>query len=97
MSGISRARGWAYQLDNEPTVEIIGERQWLLLHAEEGQGFSFDFVPHLGGQFGSVAILANPEGELRWGWRLPKRFGTCTIRGGCETTVLSTLKHHSPR
>jgi hypothetical protein len=84
-SAINRAQGWDNQLDNEPTLEIIGARQWLLLHGEADHGFSFDLVPHLGGQFGNVAILANLGGELRWGWRLPKSFGTYTIRGGCES------------
>jgi hypothetical protein len=86
MSGINRAQGWDNQLRNEPILEIIGERQWLLLHAEEDQEVSFDFIPHLGGQFGNVAIQANLGGELRWGWRLPHRFSTCTIRSGCENT-----------
>lgn len=83
-AGTNRAQGWDYQLNNEPTLELIGERQWLLLRQEAAQGFGFDLIPHFGGQFGSVAILANLGGEMRWGWRLPNRFGVCTIRGGCE-------------
>lgn len=83
-AGIGRARGWEHQLANEPTLELIAERQWLLWHGEAAPGFGFDLVPHLGGQLGTVAIQANLGGELRWGWRLPNRFGVCTIRGGCE-------------
>lgn len=74
MSGIDRAQGWDNQLENEPTLEIIGNRQWLLWHSAENRGFRSDFISHLGGQLGNVAILANLGGELRWGWHLPDRF-----------------------
>lgn len=83
--GLGRAKGWENQLKNEPILEVIGERHWLWLHREVAQGLALDLIPHLGGQFGNAAILVNAGGELRFGWQLPGNFGTCPIRGGCES------------
>lgn len=95
-SAIKPAQGWDQQLHNEPALEVIAERQWLLLRGAEVRGFNFDLVPHLGGQFGNVAILANFGGELCWGWRLPKNFGICTIRGDCESNSGFNVPPPSP-
>ncbi len=84
-TGSDRAEGWDNQLENEPTIEIICETKWRLLHSELGRGFRYDFIPHLGGGMGNVAIYANTGAELRFGWNLPENFGSCPIRPGCET------------
>ncbi len=83
--GNARVNGWDHQLKNEPILQVIGERHWLLLHSEGEQGLSFDLIPHLGGQLGNAFTLVNAGGELRFGWNLPRNLGTCPIRGGCES------------
>jgi lipid A 3-O-deacylase len=82
--GSPRAKGWDNQLKNEPTLEIICETKWRLLHSGLGRGFGYDFIPHLGGRVGNVAIFANTGAEFRFGWHLPANFGSCPIRPGCE-------------
>jgi len=85
LMGNHRAKGWEHQLNNEPILEVICERHWLLLHADDVNGFVFDLIPHLGGQLGNAATLVNAGGELRFGWNIPHNFGVCPIRGGCES------------
>ena len=83
--GSDRANGWDNQIKDELTLEVICESKWRLLHSELGRGFGYDFIPHLGGAVGNVAIYANTGAELRFGWNLPENFGSCPIRPGCET------------
>jgi lipid A 3-O-deacylase len=91
--GIERAKGWDNQIKTEPTLEVICESKWRLLHSELDRGFECDFIPHLGGGVGNVAIYANTGAELRFGWNLPENFGSCPIRPGCETAAaFGTLK-----
>jgi lipid A 3-O-deacylase len=79
------AQGWDHQLRNEAGLDLICERHWLLLHAVGDPGLNFDLIPHLGGRLGNIATSVNLGGELRLGWNLPPTFGTCPIRGGCES------------
>ena len=83
--GSPRAKGWQHQLKDEIGLNVTFESQWRLLHSEIGRGFSWDFIPHLGGSVGNVSIYANTGAEVRFGWNLPRNFGTCPIRSGCET------------
>lgn len=83
--GTDRAEGWDNQIEDEPTLQVICESKWRLLHSELSRGFKYDFIPHLGGGVGNVAIYANTGAELRFGWNLPENFGSCPIRPGCET------------
>jgi len=93
--GSSRAAGWDNQLKNEPALEVICERHWLLAHADDELGLSFDVIPHLGGRLGNVSTYLNLGGELRWGWQLPHNFGTCPIRPGCDSN--SAFNEAAPR
>ena len=83
--GSPRAKGWSHQLKDELGIEMTFETQWRLLHADFGKGFGSDVISHLGGSLGNVSIYANCGAEARFGWHLPKNFGTCPIRTGCET------------
>jgi lipid A 3-O-deacylase len=83
--GNGRAQGWDHQLRNEPGLDLICERHWLLLHSAGDPGLNFDLIPHLGGRFGNINTSVNLGGEVRLGLNLPQTFGTCPIRGGCES------------
>ncbi len=83
--GNGRAQGWDRQLRNEPGLDLICERHWLLLHSAGDPGINFDLIPHLGGRLGNINTSINLGGEVRLGWNLPQTFGTCPIRGGCES------------
>jgi lipid A 3-O-deacylase len=85
----SRAAGWNHQLKNEVTLGVICENHWKLWRATLGDQFGIELIPHLGGELGNVATYANAGAELRFGWSLPKNFGTCPIRPGCDVGNLS--------
>ena len=81
---VRRTNGWDNQLDNEIGLGAICESKWRVWRSPQWHGIGFDFIPHLGGRFGNVAIYANTGAELRFGWYVPKDFGTCPIRPGCD-------------
>jgi lipid A 3-O-deacylase len=80
-----RARGWDNQLKDELLVEAVYETQWRQYQSGSSEGFGFDVIPHLGGRIGNINIYANTGAEARIGWGLPRNYGTCPIRTGCET------------
>ena len=75
-------KGWDNQLRNELGLIISWQRNWRLFSAGMGRGIGFDFIPHIGGVVGNVAIFANIGGEIRIGYNLPFDFGTSFIRSG---------------
>jgi lipid A 3-O-deacylase len=81
---LRRFKGWEHQLKNEIGIEAIYETRWRLWQYGIGHGFGADLVTHLGGSFGNIAIHANGGGEFRLGWFVPRDFGTCPIRAGCD-------------
>jgi hypothetical protein len=80
-----RAEGWDNQLENELAIDLIYESQWRWWSAPIGGGFGVDVIPHVGGRIGTVNVYLNAGAEARFGWNLPRDFGSCPIRGGCET------------
>jgi hypothetical protein len=79
-----RAEGWDNQLGNEIALEAICESKWRLWRTSQWHGIGFDLIPHLGGRLGNVAIYANTGLEMRLGWYVPRDFGSCPIRPGCD-------------
>jgi hypothetical protein len=79
-----RASGWDNQLDDEIALEAIYESKWRLWRTPQWHGIGFDLIPHLGGQVGNVAVYANAGLEVRLGWYVPRDFGSCPIRPGCD-------------
>lgn len=75
-------KGWDHQLRNEPGLMIGWQRSWRLFRTGQESGWGFDFIPHVGGVLGNVAIFANIGGEIRFGYNLPCDFGTSFIRLG---------------
>ena len=80
-----RAKGWDNQLEDEFIFEGIFENQRRIYHSDINENFSYDLISHLGGRIGNVSIYTNAGAEARIGWHLPRDFGTCPIRAGCET------------
>lgn len=82
--GTRRAQGWPHQLGNEPGLEAIYESKWQLGRLDTWHGLGMDIIPHLGAQIGNIATSAKFGIELRFGWFIPRDFGTCPIRPGCD-------------
>lgn len=82
---ISTPKGWQHQLENEPGLNLIYERNWRDQLAGDDRGFGFDIITHAGAAVGNVFTYANLGFEVRGGWNLPQDFGTSTIRPGGDT------------
>lgn len=82
---ISTPKGWQHQLENEPGLNLIYERNWRDEIAGGDRGLGFDVITHAGAALGNVYTYANVGVEVRAGWNLPQDFGTSTIRPGGDT------------
>jgi lipid A 3-O-deacylase len=81
------AEGWDHQIDNEIGLEAVYEVKWQSGPLVRSHGLEADIIPHLGFQFGNIAISAKAGAELRFGWSIPRDFGNCPIRAACEAGV----------
>ncbi len=89
--GSGKARGWAYQLHNEPIFNLVYEhrRKYPLLAADSV--WSADIIPVGSAMLGNVLIQAQAGAQVRFGYQVPDNFGTTLIRG------LGTLPYARPR
>lgn len=80
MVGAPKARGWANQLEDEPTISLTHERKWRHLWRHSNAGLGFDFTPHVGGSVGNLATYLNLGATLRMGQGLARDYGPPRIR-----------------
>jgi hypothetical protein len=66
--------GWHNQLAAEPGLLVKYQRLWRLSLNEQTARY-VDFIPHVGGDLGNVAMFANLGATLRVGYNLPQDFG----------------------
>jgi hypothetical protein len=72
------SNGWAYQLHDEPGLNIIYQRHWrvgLVNTADDGTGFGMDLVPDAGASIGNILTYANAGATLRIGYQLNADYG----------------------
>jgi lipid A 3-O-deacylase len=80
-------QGWSNQLHDEPAINLFFERKWRWLPTRAEGGLGFDGIPHLGVAAGNVYTGINLGGQLRFGWNLPKDYGTYLIRPGSDSSA----------
>jgi hypothetical protein len=73
--GFQDPKGWEHQLDNEPTLNLMLDRQWRYLAPVSFGGFSADVTPHIGGALGNVFTYAAVGATFRFGQDLISDFG----------------------
>jgi hypothetical protein len=83
--GISQARGWSSQLQNEPGLVVAYERLWRLPLAGSN-GFGVDAVPQLGAAVGNVFTYGEAGGLLRIGRGLAADYGSARVRPALSGT-----------
>jgi lipid A 3-O-deacylase len=82
LRGIPTAKGWDNQLHNEPAIRFSWQRKWRL-HSMELLGIlDYDLISHAGLALGNVRTSGNAGGEIRFGYHIPKDFGSDVIRPG---------------
>lgn len=77
--GDAKAKGWHYQLRNEPGLIIQYERSIKLIPPKSILGLIFDFEPHYGAAVGNVYDFANVGAMARLGFNLPGDYGPMRI------------------
>lgn len=87
----AQANGWEHQLPNQPALDFSVQRKWRVWDWQADNGFGIGILTHLGGHFGNVAIYANGGAELRFGFHLPRDYGSCPIRSACEMNGVTAL------
>lgn len=82
--GFQRPNGWDHQLKDEPGVNLIFERKWLL-HPDFAGPLGVDAILHAGAALGNVMTYVNTGIEVRGGWNVPRSFGVSLIRPAGST------------
>ncbi|WP_270935330.1 lipid A deacylase LpxR family protein [Falsiroseomonas oryzae] len=77
---IERALGWAYQIKDEPGVNLVATRQWRFNRPTGWDGISVGLVPSLAGSLGNVSTYAAAGLMLRLGTELEADFGPPRVR-----------------
>ncbi len=73
--GDKKAMGWAFQLHNEPAVQVNYERSFKLIPPKSLLGIFFDLEPHAGMAVGNVYDYVNAGFMARAGINLSDDFG----------------------
>lgn len=77
--GVDTSKGWDNQLNNEPGINLIGERKWRH-KALRFFGLEADAIPHVGVSLGNVYTHMNGGLTLRIGQELYVDYGPPLIR-----------------
>lgn len=79
MIGVATSKGWDNQIDNEPGINLIGERKWRHKSLRFA-GLEADAIPHVGASLGNVYTHVNGGLILRLGQELYIDYGPPLIR-----------------
>ncbi len=84
---IPTAKGWDNQLHNEPGVRFSWQRKWRMHSLALWDVLDYDFISHAGLSLGNVKTAGNAGGEIRFGYNIPKDFGSDVIRAGAGVSA----------
>jgi lipid A 3-O-deacylase len=84
---IPTAKAWEYQLHNEPAVRFSWQRKWRLHSMPLLDILDYDLISHAGLTLGNVRTSGNAGGEIRFGYNIPKDFGSDVIRAGAGVSA----------
>ena len=84
---IPTAKGWNNQLQNEPAVRFSWQRKWRVHSTALFDILDYDLISHAGLALGNVKTSGNAGGEIRFGYNIPKDFGSDVIRAGAGVTA----------
>ncbi|MFH2061243.1 MAG: lipid A deacylase LpxR family protein [Pseudomonadota bacterium] len=84
---IPTAKGWDNQLHNEPAVRFSWQRKWRLHSNKLWELLDYDLITNAGTTLGNVRISMGTGGEIRFGYKIPKDFGSDVIRPGAGVSA----------
>jgi hypothetical protein len=79
--GFTRPQGWAYQIKNEPVVNLVYEYRYKYALTPRDASVGIELIPMGGGFLGNYLIQAETDAQCRIGYHLPDDFGTTVLRG----------------
>jgi len=84
---IPTAKGWDNQLHNEPGIMFSWQRKWRLHSLMLLDMLDYDLISHAGITLGNVRTSGNAGGEIRFGYNIPKDFGSDVIHAGAGVSI----------
>jgi hypothetical protein len=84
---LQQAEGWDNQLRDEPAIRLSWQRKWRAWEHTADCCLGADLIPFAGTTVGNVLTAANAGAEFRFGYRLPRDFGSDVIRPGAGVSV----------
>ncbi len=82
LRSLDLARGWVHQLEDEPVLRCAWQRKWRLWQWRTESRMGADLISGAGLTVGNVRTGINAGGEFRFGFRIPRDFGSDVIRPG---------------
>ncbi|WP_424140685.1 lipid A deacylase LpxR family protein [Roseomonas chloroacetimidivorans] len=77
--GVKPAKGWHYQIENEPVLDLLAERRWRV-SLGEWQGLETEFIPVATLSLGNANTYVAAGGTFRLGRGLDADWGSARIR-----------------
>ncbi|MFW6055555.1 MAG: lipid A deacylase LpxR family protein, partial [Thermodesulfobacteriota bacterium] len=87
LRSIVEAQGWEHQLRDEPALRLSWQRKWRNWSWEADNLLGADLLTNSGVTVGNVKTAAGTGGELRFGYRIPRDFGSDVIRPGAGVSA----------
>lgn len=87
LRSIPTAKGWDNQLHNEPVISFSWQRKWRLHRMKFFKVLGYDLISHTGMTLGNVRTSGSAGGEVRFGYNIPKDFGSDVIRAGAGVSA----------
>jgi hypothetical protein len=81
IEGFSQPRGWAYQIKNEPIINLVYEYRYKYALTPRDAAVGIELIPMGGAFLGNYLIQAETDVQFRIGYHLPDDFGTTVLRG----------------
>jgi len=75
------AQGWAYQIKNEPIVNLVYEYRYKYAINPADAAVGIELIPMGGAFLGNYLIQGETDIQCRIGYHLPDDFGTTVLRG----------------
>lgn len=86
VKGVDTAKGWKNQLHNEPALAFSWTRNYRLAPIGDA-GWYWNILPYHSLTVGNVLTQAAVGTEMRFGYNLPRTFGTSQIKPGSSVSV----------
>ncbi len=77
--GVNTPKGWANQWKTEPEIGLVFERRVRMELLDPAGDWNLEFIPKAGLHLGTVLVRADAGAQVRYGYRLPRDFGSSLI------------------